>query len=108
MFFTSTRDNNVKVKSPFLGFRYKIIFSEHLYNVSKGKITTVDLPIITMDDDDGQAMQIAQAALTARDYAWIMNSKMPSNVKIKYPANGDGCYYTKLNNKIHITKGVFL
>ncbi|MBQ2876812.1 MAG: hypothetical protein IJE25_07365 [Clostridia bacterium] len=50
-----------------------------------------------------QAMQISQAVITARDYAWNMMGHSPSNVKVAYPTQDDNCYYNYNSKKIAIT-----
>ena len=97
-------DDNVKVQSSVLDFIYKHIYEENLYDVSANSTTEVNLAPIDMSSDEGQALQISQAVLTARNYAKNMMGQMPDNVTLIYPSTGSGCYYNSSRNQIHITK----
>ena len=71
--------------------------------------TTCDLNeyVIDMSTETGQAFQISQAVITARDFAKEMMGKMPSPVKVVYPEDTtkyDNCCYTWSTNTIHIIK----
>ena len=83
-------DSNAMVKSG-------ILFSDYCSEIDVGLCEeTVSVctcnETFSMSDDFGKALQISQAVLTARDYAWVMMGKMPSNVTIRYPYS-DGFYY---------------
>ena len=97
-------DKNVKVKSGKLEWRYRYIYSDDLYDVSTNSVTTVDLEPIDMSTDEGQAIQISQAALVARNYAESMMGERPENVKIIYPADEYSCFYERNDKAIYITK----
>ncbi len=61
---------------------------------------------IGMSNNTGRALQISQAILTARDYAWEMMGEVPSNVTIKYPyveKDSDECCYYSGRKLITIT-----
>ena len=85
-------DGNINVKTPILGFNYTIV-DDHYYNVYAGSTVTISPEPIDMSTDNGRAMQISQAVLTARDYAWIMMGEMPRDVNVYYPFNLNSCYY---------------
>ena len=109
-------DGNITVGSPIHQWWYAITFDEtdQLYDINAGEVTTVNLPTITMQTDVGKAIQIAQAALIARDYAWIMMNEKPNSVGIIYPydfdiedtydpTNDNGCFYNSNLKIICIT-----
>lgn len=81
--------------------------TEYIYqsSVSDDVSTGTTIPKslqVNMSTDFGRACQIGQAALTARDYAWIMSDKQPSDMTIHYP-EGTGCAYNRGSKTIKIT-----
>lgn len=87
--------------------------SQNLYNCildNSFNITTASkynlgkLPI-DMSNETGQAFQISQAVITARDFAKEMMGKMPSPVTVKYPF-GTHAYYE--GGTIHLVNAVNL
>lgn len=57
---------------------------------------------IQMYTNAGQAFQILQAVITARDFAQEMMGSMPSAVAVVYPSNVGICKYDKFSLKMHI------
>lgn len=57
---------------------------------------------IDMGSDIGQALQISQAVITARDYAKEMMGRLPSAVDVYYPFE-ENCHYHSNSKQIHIT-----
>ncbi len=85
-------------------------------NVATGSNTTFNITFsmtdgtgteaLVNDADLGRAMQIGQAAMTARDYAEAMMGSTPAAVTVYYPgalnSRGEkGCFYDQI--EIHIT-----
>ena len=97
-------DGNIIVKSSVIGGKYKYIFEDNPIQVYAGTTTTVNVDPIYMNTDEGQAIQISQAALVARDYAEEMMNETPNEVKIIYPADSDSCYYNSYITTIFILK----
>ena len=93
-------DSNAMVKSGVLDISY-CYETDFDYNISANSIVTFSTTF-EMNNDLGRAFQISQAILTARDYAWDMMGKIPSNVKIWYPYS-DGLYYNDEYNLIKVT-----
>lgn len=71
-------------------------------NVSTGSTTEIN-KIFDMSSNLGKAMQISQAALTARDFAWSLTGNMPEDVKIIYPHSDSGCSYSIGSKTIRIS-----
>ncbi len=84
---------------------------ERKNNVAIGATETISKEFafdVTDEDGDsnlGKAFQISQAALTARDFAWNMMNRKPSDVKIRYPYRDPKDIYTcsYSNGTIYIT-----
>lgn len=100
--------DDAMVDKDVLGTKYWIEYDKGEYmNVSTGSTTTINGDIITMSSYEGQAFQISQALLTARDFAWVMMGEMPDDVSLRYPGNDDtGCYYDTILKRIHITDAI--
>ena len=98
-------DGNVIVGSGIHQWWYAYTFSK-MYNVSASSVTTVDFEPIPVSTDVGKAMQIAQAALTARDYAWIMMNEKPNMITIVYPSSEPICCYSTRYRQMHIVNGI--
>ena len=93
-------DSNAMVKTGLLGAEY-YYESDLSYGAPAGATSTYH-STFNMDNDLGKAFQISQAVLTARDYAWVMMNKMPSDVSVVYP-NGEECSYNYASKLIKIT-----
>ena len=99
-------DKNIKVKSQILSIRYRYIYHNNQYDIVTNSTTVVELEPIDMSTDEGQAIQISQAALVSRDYAYEMTEEIPTDVKIFYPSDGNNCNYNcnSISNWINIVK----
>lgn len=84
-------DGNVMVRSPILGMDYSIEYI--VGDIEAGEEKEIIPEPITMADACGQAFQISQALLTARDYAWIRMGYMPVNLTLLYPFDSSNSYY---------------
>ena len=81
-------------------YKYVLISS---FSISKSSYT-LNLPI-DMDSESGQAFQILQAVITARDFAKeMMGGEMPSPVTVRYPLSTHAYYYE--GGTIHLTNAV--
>ena len=105
-------DDNAMVKRGVLGIDY-CYESAITYGQPAGTVVDYNATF-TMDQDYGQAFQISQALLTARDYAKEMMGKTPSDVSLWYPydgkieeeynsTNNNGCFYNNYLKIINIT-----
>ena len=65
-------------------------------NIVTGNIVTIN-HVFYMTNEMGQAVQIGQAVLTARDFAKAMKGSMPQNVNVIYPSSNDTQYNSVLN-----------
>ncbi|MBR1625072.1 MAG: leucine-rich repeat protein [Clostridia bacterium] len=76
-------------------------YTDH-QNVATGISEMID-HTVNMSNDNGKAIQISQALMTAQDFAWDMigGENMPASVKAVFPATGEEitCYN---NNKIYV------
>lgn len=84
-----------------------VIYSDRGYdvidNVKTGSTTIYNFSC-RMNGDFGQAAQISQAILTARDYVWDMTGSIPDNVTVQYPTTSTKTCYTPSNKTIKILK----
>ena len=76
-------------------------YTDH-QNVATGSSTMIN-HTVNMSNDNGKAIQISQALMTAQDFAWDMigGEDMPDPVTVRYPYGTSSCYYD--NNVITIT-----
>ncbi|MDR2267239.1 MAG: hypothetical protein LBE09_06635 [Christensenellaceae bacterium] len=70
-------------------------------NVTTGSTTVINMTF-GMGSALGQAFQISQAVLTARDFAWNMSGSIPSDMTILYPAATEGCTYDRETLRMYI------
>lgn len=66
-------------------------------NVVTGNTVTIN-HVFNMTSEIGQAMQIGQAVLTARDFASAMKGSLPQNVNVIYPSTLSTSYNHALKN----------
>ena len=85
-------DSNAMVKD---SSGYDYYCESNVYeNVTPGSFVSISTnEPISMETATGQAFQISQAILTARDYAWNMMGNMPEDVVVLYPYE-DECGYS--------------
>ncbi len=57
-----------------------------------------------MNSEEGQALQISQALLTARDFVAEMTGSQPASVYASYPGLGSNCNYSRSRREISILK----
>lgn len=73
------------------------------FNTNYSAETILETQRFDMLSNFGHALQIFQAAMTARDFAWNMMGGGTQDVNIYYPTQGNNCYYDPSTKKILIT-----
>lgn len=71
-------------------------------NVKTGDHISVNTIKVYATNNRGQAFQISQAILTARNFTKEMMGYLPTDVIVRYPY-GDNCCYSRVTNTIAIT-----
>ena len=101
-------DNNDYVVQPNETKYSKAVMGTGYYfnDVTTGSTHTFDDYIFEMNDSTGQAMQISQAIIAAREFARSQIGHMPQAVRTIYPDYGSICNYTDNNKTIHIVNGI--
>jgi uncharacterized repeat protein (TIGR02543 family) len=94
---------NIEVIDSNNDLRYYQTNRQSHMNVETGSTTIINVTF-SMSTELGQAFQISQAVITARDFAWNMSDTLPSNAKVCYPYEDSGCSYDSGNKTIYICK----
>jgi hypothetical protein len=94
-------DGNIDVKNS-LHIKYYI---ESVKDARMNVVTGTTVPLsLTFDTDSTakRAMEIYQAAMTAREFAFEMNDTLPSSLTVLYPSIGGMCNYYDIIHVINI------